>query len=134
VTGALPSSRYIVEVGPGVLVPIRIAAMLNAYLKPLRIKMRGHDSELDQVLLDFARIAMTFDSSERGTIDAPTPEPRRDLSEWVTTSIAADIIGITERAVRRAIAERRISAQKLSGGWCLTRQDVEQFRAARTAA
>jgi excisionase family DNA binding protein len=57
-----------------------------------------------------------------------TPTP-----EWLSTSQAAQVIGICQRTVRQAVADGRLPA-KLSekGGYQIKRSDVEAYREART--
>lgn len=121
--------RYVVD-ELSVLVPARVASVLHEFLTPLRIQLRGRDSQVDRVLLDIAQIAMAF-RSPLGTPVVPQREPAGDLSEWMSTTNAADRLGITSRAVRRAIDEQRLPARFDDGRWRIAREHVEQYRAAR---
>jgi excisionase family DNA binding protein len=54
-------------------------------------------------------------------------------SEWLTTAEAAQMMGVTPRAVRLAIAEGRLAAETSErGGYRVKREDAEAYREART--
>lgn len=130
------AGRYILDVGGGqyIVLPAKIVALINPQLSAWRKKVRNRHAELDAALLDFARVAMTVTVPARTTISVAFASPDTRLDEWVTTKVAAGLIGVSESAVRKAISDKRLEASKLNGGWCIPRQAVEQYRANRHAA
>lgn len=123
--------------GPSVVVPARIAAILEAHagLSALRVRTRGTDAEATDVLeaLRFAALSWrenVVGSASSGTSVAPKAEPE-PACKWMTTGKAADLIGISSRAIRKAIADGRLPAQEVGGRHRITREDLEHFRAAR---
>lgn len=118
--------------GAVAVVPARIAAWMDARLNlsQLRQEVRGHDPEVDAVLLALRLVAMTWPASAHGSEARQLPEVDPPCA-WVGTRQAADRLGITERAVRQAIETRRLPAEQVDGRWRITRDDVEHRRAAR---
>lgn len=130
------SRRYVYNIGGAeyVLVPARAAFLLNEKcLAELRIEIRGKDKQLDELLFGIAAVAAHVRESLRGTRDAPTPEPVGTLTEAMSTTAAARRIGVTDRAIRKAIAQGRLQAEQVDGRWCITGADVEHYRATRAA-
>lgn len=132
-----PPGAYLHGDGPAcvVIVPARVAAWLatRTNLRNVRISARGTDPEVYAVLHDLHRAALAWRTSAAGSVDAPVPEEPRP-SEWGSTTQAAGLLGITDRAVRLAVREGRLPAQQVAGRWRVTREDVEHYRAARAAA
>ncbi|MBB6343777.1 excisionase family DNA binding protein [Nonomuraea muscovyensis] len=130
-----PAEHYVYgATGPVVVVPGRVAAWLerHAQLGRLRIERRGQDPEVDAVLAALRQAAAAWRSSATGTPNTNQPEPV-PLSPQMGTSSAADLLGITDRAVLKAIHEGRLPAERVAGRWLITREDVEHFRAGRAA-
>ena len=117
-----------------VIVPARVASWLatRTRLSEVRISARGADPEVYAVLAALHRAALAWRTSVTGSENPPHPEVRA-LSEWMSTTQAGGLLGITDRAVRLAIAEDRLPAQQVAGRWRITREDVEHYRAARAA-
>ena len=117
--------------GMVVVVPARIAARLSDLvdLHTLRVRVRD-DSELRNVLLALHLAALDWRSAATGTSNPATPElaPR---SEWLGTQQAATLLGVTDRAVRKAIVEKRLPASVVGHGYRIRREDVEHLRAER---
>jgi excisionase family DNA binding protein len=111
-----------------VIVPGRVAAILERFarLDAFRKEIRGRDSELDAVLIDFHAAAVAWRSTEVGTTEAPKPELPR---VWASTSEAATVLRIGDRAIRKAIAEGRLPADRVDGRWRIAREDLAHFRA-----
>jgi len=137
VTGQQPQSAtaYVLGAdGIAAIVPARVAAWLDSRLNLTQVRgqVRGRDAEVDAVLVALRLAAMSWRASATGSGEAPTPEV--EASSWVGTRQAADLLGIGDRAIRLAIAEQRLAAHNVGGRWRITREDIEQFRAARRAA
>jgi excisionase family DNA binding protein len=117
-----------------VLVTPRIAALLEkrADLPALRVLVRGRDPEASAVLEAIGVAASTWRRSSTGTDEAVKPElaPR---SEWLSTSQAGSLLGISVRAVVKAIHDERLPGHRVGDRWRISREDMEQFKAARAA-
>ncbi|MUL39709.1 helix-turn-helix domain-containing protein [Streptomonospora sp. PA3] len=129
-----PPSAYVHGVeAPVAIVPGRVAARLDALmnLRRLRLDVRGHDPELDAVLVALGTAAAAWRATATGSTDPPEPEAAPSCA-WLSTSQAAEALGISDRAVRLAIAQGRLDARSVAGRWRINRDDVEHYRAART--
>lgn len=120
--------------GPAVVLNARACAWLERYarLSDLRVRVRGTDPEISRQLEEIRYAAMAWRGSATGTKEAAKPEPATQL-EWLSTGQAADLLGIGDRAVRKAIAETRLNATEVAGRYRISREDVEHYRAARAA-
>jgi excisionase family DNA binding protein len=129
-----PPEHYVHAGGEVVVVPARVAAWLgrHAQLDRLRTQIRGADAEVDSVLVALAVAGAYWRTSATGSACAPEAEVGA-LSPWVSTTQAADLLGIGSRAVRLAIAETRLPAERVDGRWRIAREDIEHYRAARAA-
>ncbi|WP_189016033.1 helix-turn-helix domain-containing protein [Paenarthrobacter histidinolovorans] len=130
-----PPAAYVHGINaPVVIVPARIAAWLerNAGLNQIRINARGADPEVDSVLNALRLAALTWRTAATGSPQAPEPEAARE-SKWYSTTDAAERLGITDRAVRLAIQEKRLHATNLDGRWRISTEDIEHFKAAKAA-
>jgi excisionase family DNA binding protein len=111
-------------------------------LGKIRKKVRGQDAELDSVLMALGMAGLAFRTGQEqqfalrsgiGTEDAKPAEPPSH-SDVVGTRTAAGLLGITDRAVRKAIAEGRLPATTVDGRHRIHREDIENYRATRTRA
>lgn len=130
-----PPESYIHGVAaPIVIVPARVATWLERYagLNDLRIRARGNDPEVDSVLQALHRAALHWRTTVTGTNQAPAPEEPAQ-SKWYSTTEAAERLGITDRAVRLAITQKRMGATNLNGRWRITSEDIAHFKAAKAA-
>lgn len=131
-----PPQAYVHGIGgPVVVIPARVCAWLerHAQLNEVRIRERGTDPEVDAVLVALRLAALTWRTTATGTPVAAKPEAPTDLNQWLSTTQAADILYITDRAVRLAIKEGRLPATLLNGRWRITREDIQHFAAAKAA-
>jgi excisionase family DNA binding protein len=122
--------------GPAVVLDARTCAWLEKYagLTSLRVRVRGTDPAISKQLEDIRTAAMAWRGSATGTTDDIEPEPATDSDRWLSTGQAADLAGVTSRAIRRAIAEARLPANEVGGRYRISRDDLEHYKAARTAA
>ena len=120
--------------GPAVTVPARIAAVLEGHadLSALRVRTRGVDPEASSVLEALRYAAMSWRSTATGTARAPEPEPAAS-SRWLSTTQAADLLGLTPRAVVKAIAQGKLPATRVGNRHRISREDLEHYRAAKPA-
>lgn len=131
-----PPEAYVHGVAaPIVILPARVAAWLerHAGLNDLRVRARGNDPEVDSVLQAMHRASLHWRTAATGSNRAPEPEAPTELNQWFSTTQAADRLGITDRAVRLAIAEHRLPATNLNGRWRITPEDIAHFKAAKAA-
>ncbi|ACV79816.1 excisionase family DNA-binding protein [Nakamurella multipartita] len=120
--------------GDQVIIPARYAYWLKrSCLDSIRPKVRGADPQLDQILQAISYAGLRWAESGSGTSVAPQAEPMQQSSETVSTATAASILGISDRAVRKAIAEGRLEATQVDGRYRINRNDVERARANRAA-
>jgi len=97
----------------------------------------GDDPEFDTILraLRIAAARRTSDlTSDRGSKSAAQPEVAPQLAAVINAMQAADLLGVTDRAIRLAIAGGKLPAQQVDGRWQINRQDVERYRATRRTA
>lgn len=122
--------------GAVVVVTARTAAWLerHADLRRLRTEVRGTDPEVDAVLVALGVAAASWSASAVGSVRAPAPEVAAESEVRLSTSSAADLLGVTDRAVRLACKGGRLRAERVGGRWLIDREDVEHFRAARRVA
>ncbi len=127
--------------GPVVVVPARVAAWLDSHgLSGLRVSARGADAEVDAVLSALHYAALSWrtatSASARPEIGAEVVRSNaEDLAALtVNTTKAAQLLGISPRAVRFAVEAGRLQAEKVDGQWQISREDLEHFRAGRRAA
>lgn len=121
--------------GPVVVVPGRVAAWLerNARLREMHQHSRGADPEVDAVVVGLLLAARAWRASATGSADAVRPEVGAGSQE-LSTREAADLLHVTDRAIRQAITDGRLQAQRIGSRWVLQRENVEHYRAGRTAA
>lgn len=127
--------------GPVVVVPGRVAAWLlsRAGLDEYHHSHRGDDPDVDQVLVALKLAAIAWrerntGGTDHGTQVADTPPQAAPSPQWLTTTATARVLGITARAVVKAISAGRLPAQWSAGCWWIDPQDVEHYRAKRAAA
>lgn len=133
---AKPPAAYLHGDGPDavVIVPARVAAWLatRTNLSKVRISARGTDPEVYAVLAALHRGGLQWQTRASGSEQRKEPEATPP-SKWVSTSKAADLLGITDRAVRLAIEEHRLPAEKHGRAWRIARTDIEHYRATQAA-
>lgn len=109
-----------------VSVPPRIAAWLVAkagVTGDKRILLRGTDPEAYEVLAAL-HIAALHHRSVVGTESGIDKRNSRDLATWLTTGDAAHQLRVTDRAIRKWIAAKRLPATKVGGRWLLNCNDI----------
>jgi hypothetical protein len=135
-SGAGMIQRYAID-GPVLLVPARIAALLERHYKmhELRLSARGWDTQLDAVLAAWHAIALqwiddsTRNASATGSEVAADAEPVGAL--MLSTATVAALASCTPRAVRLAAAEGRLVGCKSAGRWVFDRVDVKAWTSSR---
>ncbi len=117
------------------VVPARVAQIIeqHANLSALRVRTRGVDPEATKVLEALHVAALMWRGSATGTTDDTEPEPAQDSEQWLTTGQAAELVGVTDRAIRKAIAAQRLPATRVADRYRISRIDLEHYKAARAA-
>ena len=137
----LPIANLVGLDGPEVVVPWWAARWLEQRtdLTAKRIAARGQDIGIDYVLNKLHLVATwpppgsgTDVGAAAGTRQPLSPEPDQH-SEQLSTAQAAAKAMVTDRAIRRAIAEDRLRARKVAGRWVIQHRDLEQYAAERAA-
>lgn len=126
-----PIEHYLHGDGHVVIVPGRVAAWLErrAGLNTLRINNRGLDPEVDAVLGALHLGALVWRNSVDGTAPAEPAEPPAPCPQWLSTAQVASRLGITDRAVRKAIDRGAIPAENIEGRWFINREDLAHYQA-----
>ena len=121
--------------GPAVVLAARTCAWLERYaeLSRLRVAVRGTDAGISEQLGEIRYAAMAWRGSATGTTAATEPELAAQSEQWLTTGQAADLLNLTDRGIRKAIADGRLEATEVGGRYRISREDLEHYRAARTA-
>ena len=121
--------------GPAVVLDARTCAWLERYagLSSLRVKVRGTDPHISAQLEAVRFAAMSWRGSATGTRDDTEPEPPTQSEQWLSTGQAADLAGVTSRAIRKAISDARLPANDVGGRYRISREDLEHWKSARAA-
>jgi excisionase family DNA binding protein len=125
--------------GPCVVVPGRVAAWLLAHtdLPEQRMQQRA-EPDIYPVLLALTKVGNLWrsrtsaTSAATGSAVAPEPEVAPALVV-MSTSQAAEVLGLTDRAIRLACTEGRLLATHTAGRWQISRADLDTYRANRAA-
>ncbi len=119
---------------PAVLISARTAAWLERYggMTSLRVRVRGIDPAISAELEQLREAAMSWRGSSTGTDEATRQEPATS-SKWLSSTQAADLLGVTSRAVVKAIDRGALQGARVGNRWRISREDVEHYREARTA-
>jgi excisionase family DNA binding protein len=120
--------------GPAVVISGRTAAWLEKYaaLTALRVKVRGTDPAISKELEELRLAAMVWRGSATGTEEAVRDQPAAS-SNWLSTTQAAAVLGVSPRAVVKAIARGKLPSTRVGGRHRISREDAEHYRAAKAA-
>ncbi|WP_308467778.1 helix-turn-helix domain-containing protein [Rathayibacter soli] len=117
-----------------VVLPGVVCAFLERYsnISEVRIRARGANPGISAALEAVQLAAMAWASTGTGTKVEKSPEHGADWRDTLLgTAEAARLLGITERAVRKAIERERLEAVKDdSGRWQISRHELEQYHRA----
>jgi excisionase family DNA binding protein len=121
-------SKSTASTASGELTEVDLRALVLAVdpgrLRRLRVAHRG-DPRLYPALVQLTAIVLGAADGTRLAVSAGQHD-----AGYATTAEAAALTGLSERAVRRACAEGRITAEKRSGVWlvdrdALTRREIQ---------
>jgi excisionase family DNA binding protein len=121
--------------GPAVIIDARTAAWLERFAGLTALSecaSAATDPHISRQLEELRLAAMSWRGSATGTEGAGKPEPAAS-SKWLSTTQAADLLGVRSRAVVKAIARGRLPATRVSNRHRISREDLEHYRAARAA-
>lgn len=124
--------------GPVAVVTGRIAALLlaRADIATLRLEARTEDPEVTAVLgaLTYAANAYRTRTSATSALGGSEVDSQAEVAprlQVMTTTEAAALLGITDRAIRLACAHGRLPAEQAGGRWQINRADVDNYRSIR---
>ncbi|MET9067253.1 helix-turn-helix domain-containing protein [Streptosporangium sandarakinum] len=125
-----------IEGAPGHPAPAihpRTVAILAAHvnLRRLRVAYRL-DPEVYADLFALSKIALAAQVGDANVTEIAI-RPGFEQSSNMTTEQAAQHLGITANAVRRALREGRLTATKHAGRWWITAEDLAAYRIRRAA-
>lgn len=118
--------RHILPDG-SVAVPPRIAAWLKkraALTSAPRISVRDSDPLAYEVLAAL-HIAALSPRSGSGPKFAAQQHLKEELAVWISTSTAAALFGVTDRAIRKRIAAGKLPATRHGSRWLINRNHLQ---------
>jgi excisionase family DNA binding protein len=110
-----------------VIVPPRIADWIEEQIglvSERRIALADTDPLAYAVLSALRMIALSHRSGN-GTKLAEAQPSSEDSNVWLTTSDAAAELGVTDRAIRKWIAQNQLPAHRYGGRWLINRTDLQ---------
>ena len=116
-----------------VLVPADVGFVLltRARLDQFRRANRGENPRVDRVLLAMTEAAIRWrELSDRGQNRAPNADTAPPLQR-LTTRQVADLTGVSDRTIRRAITDGRLPAERAGRFYLIDRRDVGRYRTTR---
>lgn len=131
--------------GPSVEVPGWACDWLERHtnLAAQRTSARGDDPTVDDVLVAIRHAALAWRERVTGSasaLESMTSSPHgsalgsrvtagseSNMSELLSTGDAADLIGITDSAVRIACRAGRLSARRVGQTWLITERDALKY-------
>jgi hypothetical protein len=130
-------SAYALFLEPTVVLSGQFCAWLEraAGLRPLALEVRGADEVASAGLHAIHLAALAWreqvGSANGSTRDNGAEAGAHSEREHFGTSAAARVIGITDRGVRLACSEGRLSARRVDGRWRIELADLERFKELR---
>lgn len=102
-----------------------------------RMRAQARDPEIYAVLVALRDGALEWSGSAVAELQVPTrdstPEPAAEsgmTTDMVSTTQAADLLGLTDRAIRKAIQEGRLATEgKQNGRHQISRTEIAHYRA-----
>jgi hypothetical protein len=123
--------------GPGVVLSPETAFILEKTCRvhEVRARLRGRHPKVGEELLDLKRVADLHEARQRvprvPELQADPPELGRASQVWFSSVQAADLLGVTERAVTKACLLGRLEAEQVAGRWRITRDAIDTYRTTR---
>ncbi len=88
---------------------------MGSYLR----EHRGVNAYLDRAIAKLRLVSAAYRSTGHGTASAEPQEPAKRSDGRLTTRQAADLLGVTPRAITKAINEGRLPAKRFAGRWLI---------------
>jgi excisionase family DNA binding protein len=131
--GVQVPERYLMPDAVGFWGTGRLAALIYSRtdLGRLRVEFRGMDPEIDAQLVAMQIAAYKWQGRTERTDDA-NPCETVPLCEWLTVAEVASLLGLTARAVQKAIARGELKAGRDGRRYKIHRDDFRHYQAART--
>lgn len=133
VVGVAVNPYLVGSTGPSAVLDARVCRLLEAEVGPqlraLRTRLRGVDQEAAFQLLAVRQASDAFVPMEEQKV-AAKPE-QAPPSEWVGSSDAARLLGISPRGVAQARSRGRLPGHMTDGRWRFRIRDVENYRKER---
>jgi hypothetical protein len=102
------TQRFLVE--PGVHVPVSMAGGVLSAMRDMRDKLARERIPLTADYLAFMEALAVAAATDRpATVQEPPPR-------WITTAVAAGILGVTTRHVRNLIKTQELTVHRADGG------------------
>lgn len=129
----------VVDLGEHVVVPTWVLAVLHTApesgINEFRRTIRGRDPALDDALRGLCLASTSYLERRTGTATGPTgaapTDPAPSSAGRLTSTQAADQLGVTPRQVRRLVTEGQLRADRPGYGYLLDADDVAALRARR---
>jgi excisionase family DNA binding protein len=130
---ARPPEHYLHGEGTVVIIPARVCSYLNSYagLREFRLATRGADAEVDAVLIAMSVADGRWRLAATGTREAAKAELAEDSDVWLSTNQVAGLLGIGDRAVRKAISTGHLPAESVAGRWRINREQLAHYKSGR---
>ena len=124
------------QTGLGLVISADTAYLLETFgdIKRLRQRIRGRYPNVSQELLDLRTVAMSYDPERLPEAEVDSAElAAQSEVDWLSPQRVADLLGISDRAVRLACSQGRIDAQQVGSRWRISEEGYRAYRAARAA-
>lgn len=127
-------SRHLFGDGRTVVLDWRFAAWLlqRAGLRELRVRVRGHDPEVDAQLMALTIAGLNWAASVNGN-NSRKPAEITPPSEWMNTQEVATVLNVGESRIRQLLRAGDIKGEQPGRTWRIHRTELEHYRAARKA-
>jgi excisionase family DNA binding protein len=107
---------------------VALALLVKAGLDDYRRDHRGENPRVDRILIELTEAAIRWrELADRGQKRAPNADTMPPLQR-LTTRQVADLTGVSDRTIRRAITDGCLPAERVGHIYLINRQDVGRHR------
>ena len=122
----MTTPEQLITIVPG---DVAVILLTRGGLAEYRKNHRGEHPRVDQVLIELTEAAIRWrELTDNGQNRAPNTDTG-SLSKHMTTKQVADLTGVSDRTIRRAITEGDLAAERIGNAYLISRDDVDQYRA-----